>query len=53
MVQSDGNLFSVIVLGTAVFHYHNPFQRHGITRSTGRMWKKIRIILQGREKIGL
>lgn len=26
--RAAGNLVSVIALGTAVFHYHNPFQRH-------------------------
>lgn len=26
--RASGNLVSVIALGTAVFHYHNPFQRH-------------------------
>lgn len=26
--RSAENLVSVIALGTAVFHYHNPFQRH-------------------------
>lgn len=26
--RAAGNLVSVIALGTAVFHYHNPFQRY-------------------------
>lgn len=26
--RAAGNLVSVIALGTAVFHYHNPFQKH-------------------------
>lgn len=26
--RAAGNLVSVIALGTAVFHYHNPFHRH-------------------------
>ena len=26
--RAAGNLVSVIALGTAVFHYHNPFQWH-------------------------
>lgn len=26
--RAAGNLVTVIALGTAVFHYHNPFQRH-------------------------
>ena len=26
--RAAGNLVSVVALGTAVFHYHNPFQKH-------------------------
>lgn len=26
--RAAGNLVTVIALGTAVFHYHNPFQRY-------------------------
>lgn len=26
--RTAGNLVSVTALGTAVFHYHNPFQKH-------------------------